>query len=362
MNKVSVLIVTYNQENYIQDCIRSVLNQTYKDFEIIINDDCSTDNTLAKINELNNGNMKVIQPEYNQGINAAITNLIYQAKGEYIVLIGGDDMLQANHLEVVVNYLDNHPQISTVYSNVIPIDENNKIRYDLGKDFIKTEDASSEKQLHQAFMYGNFVSSPGMVVRKDAIDKILPLPYGIVNNQDFKMHIDLLINKSENVVLPDKLILYRQPHKNRNISAKGFTTELRESLELENVMDSFLNIKDVDWLEEIFKDEIESTGIIPYSDTIPYFLGRMAMLAKKDAKKNWGYHQIINFISEKENFDIIKQRYNFTYKDLLQLTNALKNTTFHRCFKYKKLFNLFLTGFIISTLLLLISVIYIIIF
>lgn len=348
--KVSVLLLTYNQEKYIKECINSILNQTYQDFEIIINNDCSTDKTLEKINEFDDERIKVITPEYNQGINAALTNLCYQATGEYVVFFAGDDMLKEKHLETTINYLESHPDIDTVYVNVTPIDENGDIRTDLGKDFNKTINSSTVNQLHQAFMHGNFAISPGMVVRKTAIEKILPLPYSIVNNQDFKMHIDLMINGSDNCILDDKLVLYRFCRNESNISALGFITEIRESLEFEYVMNSFLKIKDINLLKDIFKVEIEQTGIQPYEDTIPYFIGRMAMLSKKSAKREWGYHKIIEFLATKENFDILNKHYGFVYKNLLDLAKELKNTTFHRCYKYKKLFNKFLVCSIVLSI------------
>ena len=161
---------------------------------------------------------------------------------------------------------------------------------------------------------------------------ILPLPYSIVNNQDFKMHIDMIINGVKNIVLDDKLILYRRFHNKTNISSKSFKTELRESLEFENVMDSFLKIKDINLLEKMFEKEIKQTGIKPYPDTIPYFLGRMAIYVKKDAKKSWGYHKIINFLKDKKGFDLVQKRYGLSYNDFLNLTQEFHNTTFERCF------------------------------
>lgn len=348
MTKVSVLIITYNQENYIQDCINSVLNQSLQDFEIIINDDCSTDNTVNKIKEIQDNRIKLINPKYNQGINAAINNAFNCANGEYIVLLGGDDMLKQNHLQKMIETLENNSEIDTVYCNVSVIDENNNPRNDLGQNYLKTDNLSTVEQLYQAFMYGNFVTSPGMMIRKNALQNIMPLPYSIVNNQDFKIHIELLVNGSENIVLEDKLVLYRQPHNKANISARSFVTELRESLEFENVMDAFLKINDINLLENVFANEILKTGIKPYPDTIPFFLGYMAIYAKKDGKKSWGYHKIIQFLQSKENFDLVKDKYNFEFKDLLQLTKEFKNTTFHRCFKYKKGFNFFLIAFIIT--------------
>src|SRR5574344_1294939 len=97
--KVSVLIPTYNQENYIQDCIKSVLNQNFQDFEIIVNDDFSSDNTLLKIKEIKDERIKILQPKYNQGINAALDNIIKKAQGEYSLLLGGDDMLSPKYFD-----------------------------------------------------------------------------------------------------------------------------------------------------------------------------------------------------------------------------------------------------------------------
>ena len=207
-------------------------------------------------------------------------------------------------------------------------------------------------------MQGNFALSPGMIVRKSVFEKLLPLPCSIVNNQDFKIHIDLLINGAENYILPDKLVYYRFCRNNSNISSRGFITELRESLEFEYVMDSFLKINDIDLLKSIFKNEIEETGIIPFQNSIPYFLGRMALLSSKSAKREWGYHKIVKFLEKEENFDILNEQYNFSYKDLLNLTKEFKNSTFHRYFRYKKLFNNFLVISIILFIALIISIIF----
>ena len=356
--KVSVLLLTFNQENYIKDCINSILNQSYQNFELLINDDCSTDNTLNIIKEFNDDRIKVFTPKYKKGINSSLTSLCNNASGEFVLLFAGDDILKENHIETTVNYLNEHSEIDTVYVNVTPIDENGKIRKELGEDFCKTVNSTREEQLHQAFMQGNFALSPGMIVRKSVFEKLLPLPCSIVNNQDFKIHIDLLINGAENYILPDKLVYYRFCRNNSNISSRGFITELRESLEFEYVMDSFLKINDIDLLKSIFKNEIEETGIIPFQNSIPYFLGRMALLSSKSAKREWGYHKIVKFLEKEENFDILNEQYNFSYKDLLNLTKEFKNSTFHRYFRYKKLFNNFLVISIILFIALIISIIF----
>ncbi len=351
---VSVIILAYNQEKYIQDSINSVINQKYSNIEIIVNDDYSSDKTFDKIQEIKDSRIKYLKSEYNKGINASLDSAIREAKGEFIILLAGDDMMAPNYLEKVLGTFEKNPDIGVVYCNLILIDENNKKYKSIVSKKYYSFDRPEIEQLRHAFLYGNFVSSPGMAVRSKDLKAILPLPYSIVNNQDFKMHIDMIINGVKNIVLDDKLILYRRFHNKTNISSKSFKTELRESLEFENVMDSFLKIKDINLLEKMFEKEIKQTGIKPYPDTIPYFLGRMAIYVKKDAKKSWGYHKIINFLKDKKGFDLVQKRYGLSYNDFLNLTQEFHNTTFERCFKYKKLFNLFLVLTIIFGVFLLI--------
>lgn len=345
---ISVIILTYNQENYIKYAIESVINQNYENLEIIVNDDCSTDNTVSKIKEIQDNRIKLIQAKYNQGINAGLDNAIKQANGKYTIILGGDDMLVPNYIDKVLETFNNNPDIGVVYCNLIPIDENNIPYKNIPPKKYYTINMTEEEQLRYAFMQGNFVFSTGMTVKTKYLKEILPLPRAIVNNQDFKIHIDLLVNGVKNIVLNDKLVLYRVFRDKTNISAKSFITELRESLEFEEVMESFLNIKDINLLERIFEKEIKNTGLKPYPDTIPFFLGNMAIFSKKDGKKSWGYHKIIKFLESEKNWDLIKTKYNFEYKDLLNLSKQFKNTTFQRCFKYKKGFNFFLIAFIIT--------------
>ena len=355
---ISVIILAYNQENYIQDAINSVLNQNYPNIEIIVNDDCSSDKTVEKIKEIKDDRIRLIEAKYNQGINAGLDRAICAAKGEYIVLLGGDDMMTPDYMKKILQTFEEHSDIGAVYCNLIPIDEKNIPYKNIPKRRYYTYNQTEAEQLRFAFLYGNFVFSTGMAVKAKYFKELLPLPFSIVNNQDFKIHVDLIINGVKNIVLDDKLILYRVFRDKTNISSKGFTTELRESLEFEEVMESFLRINDIKLLEAMFDKEIKRTGLKPFPDTIPYFLGRMAIYAKKDAKQSWGYHKIIQFLKSEENFDVLKERYNLEYKDLLKLTKYFHNTIFQRCFKYKKLFNIFLIAFIVSILCLLLTIIY----
>ena len=116
MPKVTVVIPCYNQGQYVDKAVESVLNQTYQDFEIIIVNDGSTDaftNNLLK--NYHKPKTRVIHTR-NQGLASARNNGIREAKGEYILPLDADDKIGNEYLEEAVMVLDEKPGVGIVYS------------------------------------------------------------------------------------------------------------------------------------------------------------------------------------------------------------------------------------------------------
>jgi len=113
---VSVIIPTYNRANLITDTINSVLSQTYKNYEIIIIDDGSTDNTKEVLSPYMNKIAYIYQD--NQGASAARNTGIRYAKGEYIAFLDSDDLWLPFKLEKQVKILKKHKDVYLVYSNI----------------------------------------------------------------------------------------------------------------------------------------------------------------------------------------------------------------------------------------------------
>lgn len=102
---ISVIIPSYNRADTIDRCIKSVLNQTYSDIEIIVIDDKSTDNTEEVVKSLKDRRVKYIRLEKNSGACVARNIGVKEAKGEYIAFQDSDDEWHENKLELQLNYL-----------------------------------------------------------------------------------------------------------------------------------------------------------------------------------------------------------------------------------------------------------------
>lgn len=108
MNKVSVIIPVYNSEKYISDCLDSILTQTYRDIEIVVVDDGSTDETFEICKKYQNIDERIVAlRKKNGGVSSARNMGIKKASGEYILFVDSDDMVPENFVEEMINNVDN---------------------------------------------------------------------------------------------------------------------------------------------------------------------------------------------------------------------------------------------------------------
>ncbi len=124
---LSVIVANYNNEKYIRDCLDSIMSQTFKDLEIIVSDDCSTDNSLEIAKEYEKkyqGIVKMISSSINRGVAQTRHEAILQAKGEYITTLDSDDYYYDNQklgkeMELVSHYKEKTNKDIMAYSNIV---------------------------------------------------------------------------------------------------------------------------------------------------------------------------------------------------------------------------------------------------
>jgi glycosyltransferase involved in cell wall biosynthesis len=108
---ISVVLPVYNVEQYIEECMNSILNQTFQDFEILVIDDCSTDNTLNIIKSFNDKRIVIIEKEKNKGLIDSLNIGFKAAKGKYIARVDGDDINALERFEKQVKFLEENTDI-----------------------------------------------------------------------------------------------------------------------------------------------------------------------------------------------------------------------------------------------------------
>lgn len=113
---VSVIMAAYNAEETIEAAIRSILLQTHDNFELIICDDASTDNTWCLMRSLadEDSRIRLIRQEKNRGSAVARNRCLLQAQGEYIAIMDADDLCSENRLAVQVSFLEKHREVAFV--------------------------------------------------------------------------------------------------------------------------------------------------------------------------------------------------------------------------------------------------------
>lgn len=204
-NKLSVLMPVYNASLFLKQAIESILNQTYKDFEFIIINDGSTDNSLEIIKSFNDSRIKIINNEKNLGIIKSRNIGLESAGGKYIANMDSDDISLPTRFEKQISYFEKHPDTVLLGTRLALIDERNN---EIG---VWPEDYSviTEKELKKTLPIINCLGQPTVMMRADFVK---PIGYNdkFIHNEDWGMWLDVLSMGGKIAKLPEVLLLYRQ--------------------------------------------------------------------------------------------------------------------------------------------------------
>lgn len=123
---ISICIPAYNSEKFIEETLRSVLTQSYRNIEVVISDDCSVDNTAQIVDSFKDGRIRFFKNEQNLGVEKNWNKTLGLATGKYCKLMGADDVLYPTFIEEQVNILENPKNsdvvLVTSYKHVIDQD------------------------------------------------------------------------------------------------------------------------------------------------------------------------------------------------------------------------------------------------
>jgi glycosyltransferase involved in cell wall biosynthesis len=184
---VSVVIPTYNRAHLINRSIQSVLDQTYQDFEIIVVDDASSDNTEEVVTSLDNERISYIRHEKNKGAAAARNTGIKLARGYYIAFQDSDDIWLQEKLEKQMKvFKTESPNIGVVYVGCSRIIGNNTINY-----FPSSQVSTKEGNIHQQLLDLNFVTTASILAPIEYLEKVGMFDENFPRLQDWDLVIRL---------------------------------------------------------------------------------------------------------------------------------------------------------------------------
>lgn len=162
---VSVLMLSYNRAQYLPQAIDSVLSQTYRNFELIIIDDGSTDNTQDVLLGYDEPRIRVVRHDDNHGLHASRAESLQQVRGAYVAVLDSDDVwLSPYKLERQVDYLEQHIECVVVGTFLTIIDQNGQV---IGSNSYATED----QDIRQTILGRNQFVHSGVVMRHSALTK-----------------------------------------------------------------------------------------------------------------------------------------------------------------------------------------------
>lgn len=206
---VSICIPTYNQAAYVEQAVRSAAQQSYPPVEIIIADDCSTDNTLEVLQKLAKELtlIKILKQPHNKGITKNTNECLKAASGDFIIRLDSDDFLSKDYTYKLVETLVQNPEAAYAHAGVQEIDQNGNY---LKKRLLarKTGYQSSDKALREA-VTGYRVAANILMFRRTALEFVGFMTSAINFAEDYHLSASLAAAGFGNTYLNEILSFYR---------------------------------------------------------------------------------------------------------------------------------------------------------
>jgi len=279
---ISVLLPVYNGGAYLQQSLQSVLNQQFTDFEILIIDDCSVDDSFNYLQSISDSRISLFRNEKNRGLFYNLNYLVGQSKSPLLKLWAQDDRMYPGCLGSFVAFYQLHPGVGFIYSGRDIIDENGHIKEN---KIVDNTPSIISTALHAKIAYftGSIAGNIANVcINKKAMDKV-----GMFNEQmkisaDFDMWVRLAKDHDTGFI-PEKIIQLRDHDKQLSRDERYYTNHVKEDLVVYRYLDSYVT-------EEQRK---KGHKVMRKSKLVYYYTLMVKALAKKDLNNFRAYFKMI---------------------------------------------------------------------
>lgn len=317
--KLSVIIPSYNHQDYIGEAIESVLSQDYTDFELLIADDKSSDNSINVIKKYKDKRIKTFFLTENIGPTKILEFLINNSSGEYIALINSDDIWCQGKLSKQIEYMDSHKDCAVCFTWADFVDENgNPLANDGTLDlntFIK-KNRPQHEWIRRFYFKGNCLCHPSILIKKSVYENLGYYNGAYRQLPDFDYWIRVCENYNIHII-EEVLVNHRRTvGENENTSAVSFDNTIRIISEISNIFVSMFNRIDDKLFIKAFKDDFINKNATSKEELIceKYFLlsnhPAFGSLLKNQACQYFMHHYIKDSVAQ-----CFKEKYNYTQKE-----------------------------------------------
>lgn len=312
MPKVSIWLTSYNHGELLRESIESALHQTYQDYELVIVDDCSTDNSRDIIREYaqRDPRIRTVFHEKNIG-HSGLKEELDNFAGEYVAILCGDDKWEEDKLEKQIKVLEQHENIVACFTDVQAIDLDGKVYTggQVGANAFRAENRSRYEWLRYFFYHNNCLCHPSLLIRKSAYKDYEILKVGFLTSlPDFYEWVKLCFH-ADIYVIPEKLTLFRVHEDETNQSGETAGKLNRVFFEEYFIYQTYFCIQDVQTLIKIFP---ESQQYIQHGDCVVEFaLAKMFLGGPRRSQKLLGLNMLSDLMQGEETKRKLEELYGY---------------------------------------------------
>lgn len=316
MPKVSIWLTSYNHGELLRESIESVLCQTYQDYELVIVDDCSTDNSRDIIREYagKDSRIRTVFHEKNIGHSGLKEELDHFA-GEYVAILCGDDKWKEDKLEKQMEVLEHHDNITACFTGVQAIDLDGKAYTggQAGAKVFKAENRTRYEWLRYFFYHSNCLCHPSLVIRKSAYKEFDILKVGLLTSlPDFYEWVKLCFH-ADIYVIPEELTLFRIHEDETSQSGETEGKLNRTFLEEYFIYQMYFDIHDIQTLTGIFP---KSREYVKNGECVVGFaLAKIFLEAPRKSQKFLGLNRIGELLQDSETKRKMEELYGYGEKE-----------------------------------------------
>lgn len=324
---VSVLMASFNHEKYVAEAIRSALDQTLQDVELIIVDDGSTDRTVDEIRRFKDTRITFAPLERNHGLAVAKRQALEMATGTYVAILNSDDVFLPEKLEKQVRFLQERPELGAVFTGVHLIDETGRPFRQSGHPYtaiFEQPNRSRRDWLRHFFYRGNCLCAPSVLMPRERVLEIGYLDRRLRQLVDLDLWVRLSF-KYPIYLHQEVLTHFRVRNDDANASAPTPEALIRERWESAHILRHYLQIPDEDELVRIFPEasDYAEAGAPLNADDIVFVVARLALDHGGQRWEHFALDALFELLDDEVRAARIQRRFGFGYRELIELTGRL---------------------------------------